>query len=354
MRRLLFLFIFVSGTLYCANANPFLRCGQHLSKITYQEILQELGDEGISKEERKFLSFYYFQLQKTLGKKIDIPADFKESLKKGIAAKIQEIGPGQTLSSLEPLLQGFLDKEGVVLTQDKFLDLFKSIQTAVLSASESHLSERQNNFVKKDGVKEGRVKKQQPPLSSPINSRVTIAGEKLWEVRPEFRKYNEEGEPTGRLRKDMKSGRWSVEDGWKKPPPEVKKHLENLIVQDENGLRIDLPDGHYDFVLSGDENFFINTGNPYFKHPSLIGGLTPRVKSAGELSIEGGKVVEVNNDSGHFSPSTESNEIAKAHLELAVRAFFNGKEHSDHVSFLHGRLKLIPITKEGSQHNVQN
>lgn len=45
-------------------------------------------------------------------------------------------------------------------------------------------------------------------------------------------------------------------------------------------------------------------------HPSLIGGPNPKVKMAGMLHIEGGKIVSYDDRSGHFRPNKKSMKIA--------------------------------------------
>ena len=46
-------------------------------------------------------------------------------------------------------------------------------------------------------------------------------------------------------------------------------------------------------------------------HPTLIGGLDPKVQAAGIVEFRGGKIYKVDNSSGHFKPSTETLEIAE-------------------------------------------
>ncbi len=40
-----------------------------------------------------------------------------------------------------------------------------------------------------------------------------------------------------------------------------------------------------------------------FPHPTLIGGTNPNVKSAGMIRFKDGRILEINNNSGHFKPS---------------------------------------------------
>lgn len=40
-----------------------------------------------------------------------------------------------------------------------------------------------------------------------------------------------------------------------------------------------------------------------FPHPTLIGGVNPNVKCAGMIKFKQGRILEINNNSGHFKPS---------------------------------------------------
>ncbi|WP_143516388.1 hypothetical protein [Pseudoscardovia radai] len=60
-----------------------------------------------------------------------------------------------------------------------------------------------------------------------------------------------------------------------------------------------------------------NPNNPSKRspHPTLVGGLAPRVQCAGMLTFREGKIVSANLDSGHFRPARKS--LAKVESYLA-------------------------------------
>lgn len=57
-------------------------------------------------------------------------------------------------------------------------------------------------------------------------------------------------------------------------------------------------------------------------HPTLIGGKDPRVLTAGELVIKNGKIVEINNQTGHFRSDINSLRHAKGALDTAWKSKF--------------------------------
>jgi hypothetical protein len=66
-------------------------------------------------------------------------------------------------------------------------------------------------------------------------------------------------------------------------------------------------------------------------HPTLIGGKSPQVQAAGMVKIEGGKIVQIDNHSGHFRPPRGSLKAAlKSYLKLPKAAFKNFKAESVH------------------------
>jgi hypothetical protein len=72
------------------------------------------------------------------------------------------------------------------------------------------------------------------------------------------------------------------------------------------------------------------TGMP---HPSLIGGLNPRVKAAGMVRIEAGRIVFVNNHSGHFRPVRSSLRHAARAFSTLTRSVFNPNFEMHSVHF---------------------
>ncbi|WP_344931091.1 hypothetical protein, partial [Aquimarina addita] len=59
------------------------------------------------------------------------------------------------------------------------------------------------------------------------------------------------------------------------------------------------------YVIDESDNIIIGGrgGTNSYPHPTLIGGVNPNVKSAGMIRFKDGRVLEINNNSGHFKPS---------------------------------------------------
>lgn len=51
-----------------------------------------------------------------------------------------------------------------------------------------------------------------------------------------------------------------------------------------------------------------NNGKGKAPHPTLIGGKNPKVQCAGMITFSKGKIIAVNNESGHFRPNIKSME----------------------------------------------
>lgn len=52
-----------------------------------------------------------------------------------------------------------------------------------------------------------------------------------------------------------------------------------------------------------------NNVNKRSPHPTLIGGKDPKVICAGMITFSKGKIVSVNNNSGHYKPNIKSMEL---------------------------------------------
>lgn len=71
-------------------------------------------------------------------------------------------------------------------------------------------------------------------------------------------------------------------------------------------------DGNFTYVLDLEGNIIYgkrcNPNNPTKRspHPTLIGGKDPRVQCAGMILFSKGRIVSVNNHSGHFRPNIKS------------------------------------------------
>ena len=59
-----------------------------------------------------------------------------------------------------------------------------------------------------------------------------------------------------------------------------------------------------DMIVGKRVNPYNNTGKA--PHPTLIGGKNPKVQCAGMITFRKGKIISINNDSGHFRPDIKS------------------------------------------------
>ena len=113
------------------------------------------------------------------------------------------------------------------------------------------------------------------------------------------------------LNKDKKdSDIYSKKSGYFKNPTST-----NLEASFENGsIYMNGSKAHGNFTYVMDKNGNIIFGkrvNPNDRrkrapHPTLIGGKDPTVQCAGMIEFKKGRIVSVNNQSGHFRPNIES------------------------------------------------
>jgi hypothetical protein len=159
-----------------------------------------------------------------------------------------------------------------------------------------------------------------PPRVYPPNS---PDGNSLWPVTPRFNPSSDPRPST--VTKEIKQGTYHPETGYIKNPSAKKLGSEMSV--DPQGRLIDpdtgmpLPDGKYIFAVTPDESMVIGLRtNRTYPHPTLIGGFDPRVKTAGELRISEGRVVEIDNQTGHFQVDYDSLYQAVASLRQTWRA----------------------------------
>lgn len=86
--------------------------------------------------------------------------------------------------------------------------------------------------------------------------------------------------------------------------------------------------GNLTYVIDEHGNIIVGKRNgrgfdgPATPHPTLIGGKNPKVKMAGILKVENGKIVKYDNQSGHFKPNEKSTKEAdKAFGKLSKNLF---------------------------------
>jgi hypothetical protein len=85
--------------------------------------------------------------------------------------------------------------------------------------------------------------------------------------------------------------------------------------------------GKYMYTVDAEGKLTLGTrgGQSRMPHPTLVGGVDPKVQSAGIIEFRGGKIYSVDNASGHFKPGTDSMGAIKSHLDR-----IDGKSfHSD-------------------------
>lgn len=88
------------------------------------------------------------------------------------------------------------------------------------------------------------------------------------------------------------------------------------------------------FMYVVDENGKVIVGKRLgesMPHPTLIGGKNPKIQAAGTVQIQGGKIVHIDNHSGHYKPPRASlKSAAKSFMKLDEKVFKNLKVLSFH------------------------
>lgn len=70
--------------------------------------------------------------------------------------------------------------------------------------------------------------------------------------------------------------------------------------------------GKFMYVIDLDDNIIMGSRmNRKMPHPMLIGGSNPKVKSAGIVHVVEGKIVKVDNSTGHFKTGPETLEVSR-------------------------------------------
>ena len=64
-------------------------------------------------------------------------------------------------------------------------------------------------------------------------------------------------------------------------------------------------------------------------HPTLIGGKDPKVKMAGILYLENGKITGYDHKSGHYKPNIKSMDVAKKAFDKLPNYLFKGDKKND-------------------------
>lgn len=115
-----------------------------------------------------------------------------------------------------------------------------------------------------------------------------------------------EKNPTAKNIYDVINGEYIISDSRNRYLTYVIDMNDNIIVAERNG------------------NGFTGKATP---HPTLIGGKNPKVKIAGIIYLEKGKITSYDNMSGHFKPNIKSMKVAqKAFSKLPSYLFKGGKK----------------------------
>lgn len=129
------------------------------------------------------------------------------------------------------------------------------------------------------------------------------------------------------LEHDKERGVYTEKKGYSLNPTAInpKKNIRDGIVADHEGKPMN---GSYTYVVKEDGELVIAKRNGRGKegkatpHPTLVGGKDPKVKIAGMVTFQDGKIVKYDNESGHFKPNVKSMpEADKAFSALPSTAF---------------------------------
>ncbi|WP_369717637.1 hemagglutination protein [Leptotrichia alba] len=135
---------------------------------------------------------------------------------------------------------------------------------------------------------------------------ISSSSSKLYSVVPEMH--------------ELDKGRYTFrpnETGYVKNPTaqNITNYINNTNYLGTGGKKGAL-NGQYMYVVDANNNIIIGnraTGmvsglidTDSLPHPTLIGGFNPQVQGAGIVTIQGGKIIKVDNASGHFRPDSSS------------------------------------------------
>ncbi|QUB97547.1 hypothetical protein [Leptotrichia sp. oral taxon 221] len=123
----------------------------------------------------------------------------------------------------------------------------------------------------------------------------------------------------------------SFENGYVKNPTaqNITNYINNTNYLGTCGKKGAL-NGQYMYVVDINDNIIIGnraTGqiiNGGLPHPTLIGGIDPKVQGAGIINIRGGKIIKIDNASGHFRPDPSSlKKVEKLFLEKIPDKYYD-------------------------------
>lgn len=133
---------------------------------------------------------------------------------------------------------------------------------------------------------------------------------------------------------DKERGIYSDDIGYYKNPTaqDLKDVIvDNKIVFQQNDGKWGPYTGSLTYVIDKDGKIIIGkrNGNGFSgkatPHPTLIGGKNPKVKMAGIIIVNNGKIVSYNNKSGHYKPNIKSIKVADEEFKkLPTELFVKG------------------------------
>ena len=130
---------------------------------------------------------------------------------------------------------------------------------------------------------------------------------------------------------------WEPGRGYIKNP--TSTNLSTIVAKGKIGGGFE--NGQFMYVIDGNGDVLVGKRlGKNMPHPTLIGGLDPQVRAAGMVEIRAGKIVKIDNHSGHFRPPREA--LAKAlkgYLKLPKDAFKNVALESVHFDKNGGELR---------------
>lgn len=116
-------------------------------------------------------------------------------------------------------------------------------------------------------------------------------------------------------------------DGYFKNPSAT--NLEESIMGDSVYIDGKKAHGIMTYVMDEKGNIIfgkrINPNNPQKRapHPTLIGGVDPKVQCAGMITFSKGKIVAVDNKSGHYKPNIKSLDAVDSAIEKIGKKYPN-------------------------------
>jgi hypothetical protein len=130
---------------------------------------------------------------------------------------------------------------------------------------------------------------------------------------------------------------WEPRRGYIKNP--TSTNLSTIVAKGKIGGGFE--NGQFMYVVDGNGDVLVGKRlGKNMPHPTLIGGLDPQVQAAGMVEIRAGKIVKIDNHSGHFrSPRGALTKALKGYLKLPKDTFKNVAVESVHFDKNGGELR---------------